>query len=72
MGLPAGDVPLALLGFNVGIEVGQLVFVAAVLLLGRFAGPAVASAPRLRLAPAYAIGSLAAFWMLGRLLAAWA
>ena len=70
VGLPAGDIPLALLGFNAGIEVGQLAFVLAALALGRLARPVVAWAPRLRLAPVYAIGSLAGFWMLGRLLAA--
>jgi hypothetical protein len=70
VGLPASDVPLALLGFNAGIELGQLAFVMVVLLLGRLVRPVVGRAPRLRLVPAYAIGSLAGFWMLGRLLAA--
>ena len=32
IGLPQGDVPLALLAFNIGVEVGQLAFIAAVLL----------------------------------------
>jgi hypothetical protein len=68
VGLPAGDIPLALLGFNAGIEVGQLAFVLAALVRGRLARPLVAWAPRLRLAPGYAIGSLAGFWMRGRLL----
>lgn len=31
IGLPQGDVPLALLAFNIGIEIGQLVFVGAIL-----------------------------------------
>jgi HupE / UreJ protein len=68
VGLPAGDIPLALFGFNAGIEVGQIGFVVLVLALGRLGRPLARRAPRLQIVPAYAIGSLAAFWMLGRLL----
>jgi hydrogenase/urease accessory protein HupE len=70
IGLPRSDIPLALLSFNVGVECGQLLFVAFVL------GTA-ALARRLRLAPRlqryarhaapYAIGALATFWLLDRL-----
>lgn len=67
VGLPSADIPLALLSFNVGIELGQLFFVGVVLLgawiTARFS-PAVVRP--LRLAPAYAIGSLAVLWMLER------
>ena len=67
IGLPAGDVPLALASFNVGVELGQLAFVAVVLGAGallRFAGPA----PRWRkLVPVYAMGTLAAFWCFERI-----
>ncbi|MDX1500996.1 MAG: HupE/UreJ family protein [Thermoanaerobaculia bacterium] len=67
MGLPERAIPLALLFFNVGVEVGQLLFIAA-------AGAAVVAARRLRLEPptwawripAYGIGSLAAFWLIER------
>ena len=31
IGLPQGDIPLALFAFNVGVEVGQLIFIGAVL-----------------------------------------
>ena len=31
IGLPRGDIPLALFTFNVGVEIGQLIFIAAVL-----------------------------------------
>jgi hydrogenase/urease accessory protein HupE len=70
VGLPAGEIPLALFAFNCGIEVGQLMFVAIVLV----AAAAVRSLPihwpaPARLAPAYAIGSLAAYWAWQRLLA---
>jgi hydrogenase/urease accessory protein HupE len=72
IGLPKGDIPLALLAFNVGVELGQLAFVAAVLggmaLVRRidFAGVAQRY---LRPAAPYAIGSLAAFWFFERLAA---
>jgi hypothetical protein len=72
IGLPQGDIPLALLAFNLGVEAGQLAFVAviiAVLWLGR---RALSSAPPawVRQAPAYAIGTVAAFWTLERILTA--
>src|SRR6516225_10935269 len=37
IGLPQGDVPLALFTFNIGVEVGQLAFIAAVLGLAQLA-----------------------------------
>jgi hypothetical protein len=67
IGLPDGEIPLALFSFNVGIELGQLGFVAVVLgawvLLRRvpFDPPWQA-----RLVPAYGIGTLAAFWFIQR------
>ena len=68
VGLPEGEIPAALFAFNVGIEVGQLAFVAVVIT----AGWALARLPRrlpasLASAPVYAIGSLAAFWFFERL-----
>jgi hydrogenase/urease accessory protein HupE len=75
IGLPRSDVPLALFAFNVGVELGQLAFIAVV--LGLFA-----LAKRIRLAasleryarPAapYAIGILASFWFFERLAGFWA
>lgn len=70
IGLPQHDVPLALFAFNVGVEVGQLAFIAALLGLIRLARqPAVPAISEvwLRTATSYAIGSLAAFWLLERL-----
>lgn len=67
-GLPPGDVPLALLFFNVGVELGQLAFVAAVLLLMRASRAFLKRLPpRAGLLPAYVIGTLGAFWLLQRL-----
>jgi hydrogenase/urease accessory protein HupE len=69
-GLPADEVPLALFGFNLGLEVGQLGFIAVAWLCFK----AIRSALPLdwkgkRAIPAYVIGSLAAFWVIERTLA---
>lgn len=67
IGLPQSDVPLALLTFNLGVEAGQLLFVAAVLTLV-FATrkmPRIGHLP-MRRATAYAIGGVAAFWFFER------
>jgi hydrogenase/urease accessory protein HupE len=72
IGLPASDVPLALLAFNVGVELGQLAFIGAVLVLVavvRRAQVALEIRQRaLHLAP-YLVGSLAAFWFVERVAA---
>lgn len=75
-GLPADAVPAALFGFNLGVELGQLAVVLAAWLLAAIARRARRRMPRtsnvawLRLAPSYAIGSLATMWCLERA-AAW-
>lgn len=72
-GLPRGDIPTALLTFNLGVEAGQLLFIAGCLAAGwllsrlraqgaphhldRFRATRIAS---------YAIGGLAAFWLVER------
>jgi len=69
-GLPPSDVPLALVSFNVGVELGQLAFVAAVLLLARGVRALALNWPKpVELLPAYAVGSLGAFWLIQRLVA---
>ena len=67
VGLPRKDIPLALLMFNLGVEVGQLAFVAVVLLLVRaFKVLAIAWPAWARSLPAYVVGSLGAFWTVQR------
>ena len=67
VGLPPEEIPLALVSFNVGIELGQIAFVAAFLALRRLLGPRLAGAPAWAArVPAYAIGSLAAWWCFQR------
>ena len=67
VGVPQKAVPLALLFFNVGVEIGQLLFIASVLslawLVRRAALRSPAWWPR---AAAYGIGSVAAFWLVQR------
>lgn len=68
IGLPEHNIPLSLLLFNVGVEVGQLMFVGAVLLmiavLRRLPRPMPHWATWI---PPYAIGGLASFWVIQRL-----
>ena len=74
VGLPQSSIPIALLFFNVGVEIGQLLFVGAVLAVitagWRAAQRLRWSQPAWlwRLAP-YAIGGLASFWLVERVAA---
>ncbi len=72
IGLPHTAIPLALFTFNVGVEAGQLIFIAGaqgvIWILRRI--PTTWPAWALRV-PAYAIGSLAAFWMIERVAGFW-
>lgn len=67
VGLPQNEIPLALLMFNVGVELGQLLFVfamlALILVLRRVRLPWPAWS---RQVPAYGIGAMAAFWFIQR------
>lgn len=70
VGLPTGAIPLALLGFNVGVELGQLLFVAAVwVVLIAGARSELRWPVWARPLPAYAIGSVAMYWVIERVLA---
>ena len=76
VGLPQHAIPVALLFFNVGVEIGQLIFVAAVLSLisllryvaSKLLEPAriQPSLDRLDVTVAYAIGVMAAYWLIER------
>ncbi len=72
VGLPPLSIPLALLFFNVGVEIGQLIFIAAVLAviaIARRAARHLELAPPAWLwrVPPYAIGGLASFWVVERI-----
>jgi HupE / UreJ protein len=67
VGLPTGEIPLALFAFNVGIELGQLAFVAVVLLATAALQALPVRWPHWSAAvPAYGIGSLAMYWFIER------
>ena len=71
VGLPQTEIPAALLFFNVGVEAGQLLFVAAVfaflwLIRWLTRRSTVPQVPWMSALAAYAIGSLAVFWVLER------
>ena len=72
VGLPQTSIPLALLMFNLGVETGQLLFVAvllaAYLALGRIRIQLPKWSP---LFPPYVIGSIAAFWLIERVVGFW-
>ncbi len=74
VGLPQNSIPIALLFFNVGVDVGQLLFIASVFVVttlarqiaSRIALTTPAWAWRM---PPYAIGGVAAFWVIQRIAA---
>ena len=67
MGLPGSEIPLALLMFNLGVELGQLLFVAIIVLLERAFRVLEVRWPRaIEMLPAYAVGSLGAYWTIQR------
>jgi hydrogenase/urease accessory protein HupE len=76
VGLPQHAIPVALLFFNLGVEIGQLAFVAAVLTAGGLFRTGIAlrlepavverTVNRLDVFAAYAIGTVAAFWLIER------
>jgi len=65
--LPHNEIPLALLMFNVGVELGQLMFVAVILVLIELLRRIRTEWPAwVRQLPAYGIGGLASFWLIER------
>lgn len=71
IGLPQQDIPLALAFFNVGVELGQIIFVVVVLLLLKMINLKNNWPVFVKKIPAYAIGSIAAFWMIQRIVRFW-
>ncbi len=69
IGLPQGEVPIALLTFNLGVEAGQLLVIAAVMILRgliqKFAPQAEVGALKIT---TYGIGIIASYWLIDRLL----
>jgi hydrogenase/urease accessory protein HupE len=68
-GLPSTEIPLALLLFNLGVEIGQIFFVLLILLLARSFRKLEIAWPRpVEALPGYAVGSLGAYWTIQRTL----
>lgn len=67
IGLPRSELGMGLLAFNLGIELGQLAFVAALWGVTRLPRPAAANAVTLRLVFAVLVGSTAAYWLITRI-----
>ena len=74
IGLPSNAIPLALLFFNAGVEIGQLLFIAGVLLTMKLLSTLAERRSNLRYVPvaaAYAIGGLASYWLIERVSGFW-
>jgi hydrogenase/urease accessory protein HupE len=70
-GLPQDNVPLALLFFNVGIELGQIAFILVVMVIGYLLRrPLAPWRERLLPVPVYVLGVLSAMWCIERGLSA--
>ncbi len=68
IGLPENEIPLSLLSFNIGVELGQLLFVGGVLVVITFLKKIRVSWPVWSYqVPVYAIGSVASFWLIQRI-----
>jgi len=69
LGLPKAEIPLALLLFNVGVELGQIAFVLLVVLLERaFRVLEVHWPTAVARLPGYVVGTLGAYWTIQRTL----
>jgi hypothetical protein len=67
LGVSGGELLVALLAFNVGVEVGQIGFVLLILALAwSFRVLEVRWPGWVQLAPGYAVGSLGVFWTIQR------
>ena len=67
VGLPQNEVPLALLMFNVGVELGQLFFIIVIIFLIMVLRKVRTKWPVwIYQLPAYSIGGIAAFWLIER------
>jgi len=74
IGLPQQEIPAALLSFNIGVEIGQIIFVATIITATRFLWQALQFItiepgnwlPRLEKPVAYAVGGITMLWTIER------
>ncbi|ODX31166.1 HupE/UreJ family protein [Vibrio parahaemolyticus] len=71
IGLPQSDIPLSLMFFNVGVEIGQLLFVSGVVLIKSLLNLCLKNNNWMtkyeRFVP-YSIGAISSFWMIERIM----
>jgi hydrogenase/urease accessory protein HupE len=72
IGLPQNSIPTALLFFNVGVEIGQIAFIICVLSFMWILKKTKITFPKwVRLTPVYAIGGIASYWFIERVIGFW-
>ncbi len=71
IGLPSDLAILALALFNIGLEVGQLIVVAASLMVGRALAPLVLQRPFIVQIPIVLIGGVSVYWLIERMSSVW-
>ena len=68
IGLPNHEIPIALFGFNVGVELGQIAFILVVLAVLALVRRVASSLDRvIYWIATYAIGGMASFWVIERI-----
>ncbi|WP_375324461.1 HupE/UreJ family protein [Flagellimonas sp. GZD32] len=67
IGLPQQEIPLALATFNIGVELGQIFFILVVMALMKLPKSFIPNQNWISKITPYAIGSLAAFWLIERI-----
>ena len=75
IGLPQTELATSLLFFNIGVEIGQIIFILVVIALYKILITITKSSKdilgKLEVPAAYVVGSLAAFWMVERIYSFW-
>lgn len=72
IGLPQTTIPAALLFFNVGVEIGQILFIVSVLIVLWLIKKSKITFPKwVKQVPVYGIGSMASFWLIERIVGFW-
>ena len=72
VGLPQSAIPISLLGFNLGVEIGQVIFILAIIGLLKLFDKIIQRIPEI--VPqifTYSIGGLASFWLIERVVGFW-
>jgi len=68
IGLPQDEIPLSLFSFNLGIEIGQIVFIIVVSALLALAKRYIKKISNLDVLIAYMIGTISSFWLIQRII----